>query len=109
MKYFKTTDFQFPIDLEESSTYEEMQVLIRPEMLKIDATSQLVGRVENSVYHGSYIRYYIKVGKQRLLVDNYNAYDSEELSRGDYVGIRIPKKLHVIGKEEKVTRNPVNV
>lgn len=98
--FFATADFQFPIDSTMAEKDVELHVLIRPEMIKIDKTSDLIGVVENYIYHGSYMRYRITVGAQSLMLDVYNVSDGELLTKEDRIGIRIPTKLHVIEKEK---------
>ncbi|WP_438312031.1 ABC transporter ATP-binding protein [Sporosarcina sp. FA9] len=100
--FFSTDDFQFPIDSSLANSSEELQLLIRPEMIKIDPESNLLGEIVNAVYHGSYIRYQIQVGKQELILDDHNGFDGRLLSKGDSVGLRIPKKLHIIEREKEL-------
>lgn len=97
--YFETESLRFPLESTATEPGEEINVLIRPEMIKINENSNLRGIVENTIYHGSYIRYYLKVGEQLLLVDDYNVEDNELLIKGSSVGISLPNSLHIIGKE----------
>lgn len=98
--FFVTGDFEFSIDSSIATGSGELQVLIRPEMIKIDPSSNLVGEVENFVYHGSYIRYHLKIGQQKLILDDHHGFNGTILSKGDRIGIRIPSNLHVVEKEK---------
>lgn len=97
--FFSTEDIQFEVDAEIAEMQGEIQVLIRPEMITIDQSSDLIGVVDNSVYHGSYNRYHINIGEQSLILDDYNVSERELLTKGASIGIRIPKSLHIIEAE----------
>lgn len=97
--FFTTEQIKFIIDPAIANENDELQVLIRPEMIKIDETSDLIGLVEYSVYHGSYIRYHVRIGQQSLILDDYNVYESELIGKGASIGIRLPRNPHIIEPE----------
>ncbi len=93
---FISEDLRFPVNASMTKYQDKVHVLIRPEMIKIDESSEMIAEVKNRVYHGSYMRYDLVVGEQLLLMDDHNAFTTPYLEKGDKVGISIPTLLHAI-------------
>jgi ABC-type Fe3+/spermidine/putrescine transport system ATPase subunit len=70
--------------------------ILRPEMASIDDNSTIQGKLINTVYHGSYTRYFVQVGEQKIMIDDNNPFKKEILKPGRTVGIAFPSEIHVI-------------
>lgn len=103
--YFDTGKIRFPVmGLEKENVEEDMKlddeltVLVRPERITFDGSSQLKGTLSNVIYNGSFTRYFVQVEDQELKVDDFNTRDSRKYQKGDIVGIVLPNSPHIIKK-----------
>ncbi|TFJ92011.1 ABC transporter ATP-binding protein [Lentibacillus salicampi] len=88
---------RFPVDDSVSDTEnEEFTVLIRPEQIKINEESSIKGTLTNAVYNGNFTRYFIQVGEQELMVDEFNPRDAINYQKGDHIGVELPSAPHTI-------------
>src|SRR5690625_2936099 len=91
--YFVNEDVRFPV---ENMEIKEGLALIRPEMIQLSKDGPIEGIVQNSVYHGSSMRYEVKVGSKVLLVDDYNVFNKNLYTKGQSINLNIPKQVHLI-------------
>lgn len=91
--YFVNEDVRFPV---ENMEIKEGLALIRPEMIQLSKDGPIEGIVQNSVYHGSSMRYEVKVGSKILLVDDYNVFNKNLYTKGQSINLNIPKQIHLI-------------
>ncbi|MCR6109453.1 ABC transporter ATP-binding protein [Bacillus sp. A301a_S52] len=97
-KIFRSTEeqsIQFNIEPTQNNLENGLAIL-RPEMASIKKNSAVKGKLINTVYHGSYIRYFVQVGNQKFMIDDNNPFKKEILKPGQTVGIAFPKEMHVI-------------
>ena len=92
---FVSEDLKFEVDSSLRPS-ENVAVLIRPEAIRLDQNSPNKGIVEKINYGGNIIRYYIMIGNQEIIVDDFNVEYDSIYKRGNVIGIDIPKKLHVL-------------
>lgn len=97
--YLDTGSIRFKVqDFDDYLTKGDIKVLVRPERIKITASAKLQGTIKNTVYNGSYIRYFIQVENQELMVDEFNTRDTKTYKKGDIVGIELPSTPHIISE-----------
>lgn len=93
--FFISEDLRFEAD-QSLRPSENVAVLIRPEAIRLDQNSPNRGIVEKINYGGNIIRYYVRVGNQEIIVDDSNVEYDSIYKRGDFIGIGMPKKIHVL-------------
>lgn len=71
-------------------------VLVRPEQIELNDSSSTKGSLSRVVYNGNFMRYFIQVGEQELMVDEFNPSDTTRFQEGDLIGIDLPENPHVI-------------
>src|SRR5699024_8083429 len=91
--YFVNEDVRFPV---ENMEIKEGLALIRPEMIQLSKDGPIEGIVQNSVYHGSSMRYEVKVNYKLLLMEEYNVFNKNLYTKGQYINLYIQKKIHLI-------------
>lgn len=93
--HFISEDLRFEISANLTPS-KNVDVLIRPEAIKLNEASPNKGKVEKVNYSGNVVRYYVRVGKQEIKIDEFNVKYKSICQRGSIVGIDIPKDLHVL-------------
>ncbi|MBY7144649.1 ABC transporter ATP-binding protein [Virgibacillus sp. NKC19-3] len=103
--YLDTGTIRFPVDRltkehgEMVNTGEEATVLVRPEQIKINASSSLKGKVTNIIYNGNFTRYFIDVENEEVKVDDFNSFNSKKYQKDEEMGIELPKAPHMINEK----------
>ncbi len=93
--YFISEDLRFEVDPSLAPS-KNVAVLIRPEAIKINLDSTNRGTVEKINYSGNIVRYYIKIGKQEIIIDDFNVEFGSIFERGGIIGIDISKHPHIL-------------
>ncbi|WP_449354745.1 ABC transporter ATP-binding protein [Virgibacillus natechei] len=75
---------------------EKMTVLVRPERIKINASSPLEGTITDIIYNGNFTRYFVEVEDYELKIDAFNTRDSKQYQTQDKIGIELPDSPHII-------------
>lgn len=78
---------------------EDHVVLVRPERIRIDDESPIKGELTDIVYNGSFTRYFLRVGRLDLKVDEFNSARLRNYAVGDSMGMRFPDQPYLIGKD----------
>lgn len=105
--YFDTGTIHFPVERlkrehgEDLETGEKATVLVRPERIKINASSPLKGTITNMIYNGNFTRYFVDVENYELKVDAFNTLDSKRYKTDDKIGIELPTSPHIVKESMK--------
>ncbi|MFA1820020.1 ABC transporter ATP-binding protein [Virgibacillus oceani] len=95
--FFDTDIIRFPVDdAVKVNKNEQFTVLIRPEQITINKESPIQGTLTNVVYNGNFARYFISIGEQEVMVDEFNPRDAKQYQKGDQIGLELPKNPHFI-------------
>ncbi|MCP4672936.1 MAG: ABC transporter ATP-binding protein [Desulfobacula sp.] len=84
---------------------DEVFLVIRPETVKLfpsdaeDLPNMLTGKIEHSMYAGNLVKYTIKCGDRKILIDQYNPKDSIKFKRGDNIKFTIPRTVHALPRK----------
>jgi ABC-type Fe3+/spermidine/putrescine transport system ATPase subunit len=83
---------------------DKITLCARPETIRVDGTKPpgnenvLVGEIHNSIFEGSHIRYWIRVGEQTVVVDEGDTSEKGIHTGTVYLTLH-PKKLHILRDE----------
>jgi spermidine/putrescine ABC transporter ATP-binding subunit len=93
---------------------EQVKLVVRPENLMVlpfDGVSRnnlLAGEIINYLYTGSLVKYIVKVGNRRIIVDQFNPRKVGIFKIGQTIAMEVSKDLHILGKKQsgEVCPNP---
>lgn len=69
------------------------QAVIRPEQIEILESGGLTGEITRVIYNGNYIRYYVDIADQEIMVDSFNG---KLYNEGDIIGLKLPSDIHFL-------------
>lgn len=98
------TDFLVQEVAEPPEQGRPVSLCSRPEAVEIEAVStsekinRLNGRIENSIFEGSHVRYWIRVGERTMVVDDASSADRGILQGAVSLFLH-PRKLHLLAGE----------
>lgn len=96
LSYFNYAGISFPLSHPSKLNGSNLYAMIRPEQIQVDPKSSHQGTITRVVYHGSFIRYYVRVNDEEIMIDSVNGDTHPMYKEGDVIGVRFPETPHYI-------------
>ena len=91
---------------------EQVKLVVRPENLtvlpfdEVSRSNLFVGEIINYFYTGSLVKYIVRVGNRRIIVDQFNPRKVGIFKIGQTIAMEISKDLHILGKRQSGEPSP---
>lgn len=97
-------DIQVTLEQDDISSGDDVLMVIRPESVALSLNyggknpNVIHGKLKSYMYAGSLAKCTVMIGKDKMIIDQYNPRDAEKFLHAAEVDVEIPRRIHLLKK-----------